>query len=505
MSKMKKDKEQESPQQKERSRHPLVYALSIVILVLITVSFVFTPVVSRWRSVARLDFGSYDGKPISYVRGNYFASQYDTAAESIRRAGQEGNLESQLYQAWRYAFNQTVLHLAIMAQVERAGAWISDARVSDSLVEYGPYVVAGAFDQARYAATPQTERTSIRRLRREELLHDRFLGDLFASSKMSEAEKKFVADMAATERRYAFVTYKFADLPDSRVLSYGLEHEKRFRKIKLSRITVRSSKREAEQIRSRIGTASFDELARSYSKDPYAEKGGDLGWQLYHQVEALFGREGPVDAIFALKEGEASEVLESGGSWVIFRADSQPVAPDFQDAETLKSVRDYILASEVGVAETWFLDEARKLVAAAGEKGFNRALADAKLFPPMETEFFPLNYGSALPARRVRVKGDDQSALAGASADEDFFRALAALPAGGVTEPLLVGDRVIVASLLEERPTPQQDREQIAAVVDSFALQALQQDLPEFLIEDGKLVDRFQETFFTKILGGSSE
>ena len=236
--------------------------------------------------------------------------------------------------------------------------------------------------------------------------------------------------MATTERRYAFVAYKFADLPDSRVLAYGLEHQKRFRKIKLSRITISSNQREAEQIRSRIGTTSFDELARSYSKDPYAEKGGDLGWQFYHQVEALFGAQEPVDAIFALKEGEASAVLESGGSWVIFRADSAPVEPDLKDAETLKGIREYILGSEVGVAETWFLDEAKKLVAAAKERGFNRALADARLFPPLETDFFPVNYGNVLPARRVRVKGDDQSALAGAAFDEDFFRTLAALPAG---------------------------------------------------------------------------
>ncbi len=506
MSKIKKDdKDERSTLQKELSNHPLVYGLSVAILVIITVSFIFTPVVTRWRSAARLDFGTYDGKPIHYVRGNYFASQYDTAAESIRRAGQEGNLESQLYQAWRYAFNQTVLHLAIMGELERSGAWISEARVNDSLVEFGPYVVGGVFDQARYTATPQSERASIRKLRREELMHDRFLGDVFATSKMSEAEKKFVAEMAATERRYAFVAYKFAALPDSRVLSYGLEHQKRFRKMKLSRITIRSSKREAEQIRSRIGTTSFDELARSYSKDPYAEKGGDLGWQFYHQVEALFGSQEPVDAIFALKEGDASAVLESGGSWVVFRADSAPVEPDMRVPETLKVIREYILASEVGVAETWFLDEAKKLAAAAKERGFNRALADAKLFPPLETDFFPVNYGNVLPARRVRVKGDDQTALAGAAYDEDFFRALAALPAGGVTEPLLIGDRVIVAALLEERPIPAQEKEQLGMIVDSLALQALQQDLPETLIDQKKLKDEFQATFFSKILGGGAQ
>jgi len=499
---MRRTKEDETSQIKQQSRSPLLYGLSIAILVLITISFIGTPVVTRWRAAARLDFGSYDGKHVSYIQGNYLATQYETAAESIRRSSPEGNLESQLYQAWRYAFDQTVLHMAILGEMERSGAWVSDNRVSESLVEYGPYVVGGAFDSDRYARTPQAQRTATRKLRREELLHDRYLSDLFATQKMSDAQKKFVSQMAATERRYAFVAYKFADLPDGRVLSYGLEHQKRFRKMKLSRITIRSGKREAEQIRARVGASSFDALARSYSKDPYAEKGGDLGWQFYHQVESLFGKQEPVDAVFALKESEVSPVFESGGSWVFFRADSQPVEPDLAQAETLKSVREYILSSEVGVAEAYFLDEATKLVASAKEKGFNRALADAKLFPPLETDFFPLNYGNVLPARRVRVVGDDQSLLAGAAYDEDFFRTLTALPERGVSEPLLVGDRVIVASLLQERPMPAKDLELVDSVADSLALQALQQDLPEYLIDKKKLEDRFQETFFSKILGG---
>ena len=42
-------------------------------------------------------------------------------------------------------------------------------------------------------------------------------------------------------------------------------------------------------------------------------------------------------------------------------------------------------------------------------------------------------------------------------------------------------------------------------MVDSLALQALQQDLPETLIDEAKLKDEFQETFFTRILGGASQ
>ena len=488
----------------QASRRPLLYALTVVILVIITVSFIGAPVISRMGGVARLRFGSYDGRDIEFVRGNYLSSQYDMAAENIRASGQAGTLESQLYQAWRYAFNQTVFHAAVLLEMERSGAWVSEDGVNDSLVDYGPYVVGGAFDQQRYAATPQSERVSVRKLRREELLHDRYLSDLFATDKMGAAEREFLESMAATERRFALVAFSFDQLPDGTVVDFALANRERFQRMKLSRISVNSNEREADQIRQKAisGGSSFDELARSYSKDFYADKGGDMGWQNYHDVQVFFDAGAPVDHIFSLKEGEISNLLESGGTWVFFRADSQAIAPDLEDPETIRAVREYILSSEVGVAEEHFLKQAADLARNAREKGFNQAAGEAGLFPPLETEYAPLNYGSVFRSKPLRLRGsDDQGVLAGAAADEELFRSLYSLKEREVSDPLLVGSRVVVATLLDERPLSDEDRELVGTSLARLVLQQMQQDLPDIIVEDDKLVDDFQTAFFTKILG----
>jgi hypothetical protein len=480
-----------------------LYAFTVAILVIITISFIGSPVLSRIQGRARLVFGSYDGEDIEFVRGNYMATQYDLIAERIRSSGQSGSLETQLYQAWRYAFNQTVLHTAILQEMDRSGAWVSDDRVADSLVEYGPYVVGGVFDQARYSATPQSERVSIRRLRREELLHDRYLMDLFATDKMSEAETQFLLSMASPERRFSFVTYQFSELPDSMIVDYGLANRERFQRRKLSRITITASEREAEQVRQRAlaGEASFDELARSFSKGFYADKGGDMGWQYYYDLEVFFDNIEAVDEVFVLEDGEISEVLESAGSWVFFRADSAVVQADLEDQEVLDRIRDYILTNEVGVAEEYFLEEAARLAASAREVGFDGAVLDAGVSPVYRTEWVPINYGSIFYSKRLRVVGDDQNVIGAATRDEDIFRTAFSLGIDEVSDPLLIGDRVVVMTVTGERETPAEDVQAAGDSLESLDLRVLENDLPDYLVHDDLLVDNFQDTFFTTILG----
>jgi len=332
-------------QEKEKPhRSPMLYYGSIAILVVVVISFIGVPIVSRLGgSGVRMSFGSYNGREIRYIRGNYLADQHESMAERIQQSGQEGTLETQLWQAWRYAFEQTVFHFAILDRAKKSGVWISDDKVTDSLVESGPYTVNGVFSHEKYKATPQAERNANTKLRRDILTHARYLQDLFLTKAQSSKEREFIKSMARVERSFSFVSYSFEDFPVEKSLAFGLANRNKFRKAKLSRITITSSLSEAEKVREMAlaGQSSFSELARSYSKGFYADKGGDMGWQYHYQLEVLFETEDPVDEIFNLKEGEVSDIFESGSSWVFFRCDSESVAPDFNEEGLLDTVKEY--------------------------------------------------------------------------------------------------------------------------------------------------------------------
>ncbi len=90
----------------------------------------------------------------------------------------------------------------------------------------------------------------------------------------------------------------------------------------------------ADEARSIIGKAQagaeFDGLARTYSKDPSAAKGGDLG---YSPLEGLAPEIGPV--VFALAPGQVTpSPVASPAGFMVLRADGrrQRAAPTFEEA-----------------------------------------------------------------------------------------------------------------------------------------------------------------------------
>lgn len=96
---------------------------------------------------------------------------------------------------------------------------------------------------------------------------------------------------------------------DAEVKAYYDNHTDDFvvpYRLRASHILLRD-RAEAESILNRIKAGElFEELAKKYSMDPTASKGGDLGYvrkgQLIPEVE---------EALFALKNGELSDVIQS--------------------------------------------------------------------------------------------------------------------------------------------------------------------------------------------------
>ena len=491
-------------QEKEKPhRSKMLYYGTIAILFVVGISFIGVPIVSRLGGAARRSFGSYGGREIQYLKGRYLADQYQNIAERIRQSDRGGTVESQLWQAWRYAFEQTIFHFAILDRAEKSSVWISDDHVTDSLVESGPYTVNGVFSHEKYKATPQAERNANANLRKAILTHSQYLQDLFLSKTQSSKEREFIRSMASVERSFSFVSYNFEDFPVEKSLAFGLANRDKFRKIKVSRITITSSRSEAETVREMAlaGQSSFSELARSYSKGFYADKGGDMGWQYYYQLEVFFESEDPLEEILNLKEGEVGDIYESGSSWVFFRCDSESVSPDFNEEGLLDTVKEYVTNNEKGVIEAHFMLEAEAFRRKAQDMGFNKACIEEGLFPPDDTEYFPINYMEIFEQKRLRIKGSDDSSLfASAGNNEDFFLKLFSLKEGEVSGPILLSDNILVMVLLDEREMGQEELDTLDSYLAFMLSSSLERDMQTYIIDEDKLVDNFQEAFFQFIV-----
>jgi hypothetical protein len=164
-------------------------------------------------------------------------------------------------------------------------------------------------------------------------------------------------------------------------------------------------------------------------------------------------------------------------------------------------VKEYVTNNEKGVIESHFMLEAEAFRRKAQDIGFNQACIEEGLFPPSDTEYFPINYMEVFEQKPLRVKGSEDSSLfASAANNEDFFIKLFSLKEGEVSEPILLSDNLLVMVLLDEREMSEEELDNQDSYLSFMLSSSLERDMQTHIIDEDKLVDTFQEAFFQYIV-----
>jgi parvulin-like peptidyl-prolyl isomerase len=486
---------QKKRRQERRQTHPVLYSLSLLLFVIVVIAFVGAPLVDDMGGGSRLIFGEYAGEPIEYRPGNFFALQVQNINESLRDSSLSGDIEYQRQLVWRRAFNQTALHVAILHHAEQAGVTVTQDRVDEALTRYPAYMENGEFSETVYANTPNSERAEHRRNVREQLIKQTYVQDVFDSQYTPASEVDFLVDLARSERKFRFVALSMEDYPQAEVAEYGRQNTHLFSRMQLSRITVKTSEEDAEQVlqEAREPGANFVDLATVYSKDSFAEKGGDMGWRYYYDMLPDFEREEDLEAVFDLSEGEISDVIDTAFGWVIYRANSPVEQPDFENEDTLSRVREYMTRFERGRIEDYLVEEAESYRSAVQESTFSEA-AQAEGYETHETGFFPINYGNVQFLERVS-RSDSHPALGQAPFNQRFFVQAFALEEDEVSEPVILGDHVVVLQLMEEQQAEEEDLEFMRSYLDVFVQRFKEEELQRQILNSEQLEDRFAAVY----------
>ncbi len=488
--------------EEKRQRHPFLYIFSLLILVIIVVTFIGTPAVRNFtKGGGPIQFGSYGNRDIEYAEGNFFARQQEIIGEQMRSSDSKENIDLQLYRVWRAAFERTAFHAGIMTGIERSGAYVTEQKLNETLTQYPGYMENGKFSEVRYRNTPARTKYANRNYIREMILHDTFLQDTILQQKISSAEGDFVKGMASPERQFRYVTYSYEDYPDSRVTEYGKANSRLFRQAKLSRITIHSSEADAKDVRRQVeeNVAGFEDLARSQSQDVYAETGGDMGWQNYFELQGDFSDPEKLDQVFSLDKGAVSEVLETSFGWVIYRLDEEIRTPDFASQDVIAQVRAYMERFERGMIEDYLVEQAQQLRQQAVSAGFADAAASADL-EVSETDYFPINYGGLEFLKPAAASPEQAPAIAAAAGRQAFFETAFALDEGALSEPVLAGDYVLVLQLAGEREPAEKELEFFDSYYSFFARQFVERDVQTTIMSSEKLKDNFNQTFMKVFL-----
>ncbi len=487
--------------EKKKRNNPIMWVISVIILIVIVVTFIGAPLTSGGASRGSIVFGSYDGEDITYYEGSFFSDQVAGIAEQYRDSMNDSNAMFIQYQVWRAAFDNTVFRTASIKEMKNSGALVSSGAVDENIVLYGPYMENGEFSENLYAQSSNTEKKYIRQRFEEDLYYSRFVSDL-NSTKMSNNESDFFKDLAIAEKKYRFVTFPYTSFPEDKIAEYGSKNADLFRSIVISRITINSDKKAAEQIMTKLeeNPAMFTELAKTQSSDPYADKGGEMGKRYYYELKNVLNNEDVLDKIFNLKKGEISGIIESDENWVIYRCDKTPEYADLSLSSELNNVKNYMERYEKGVIEDYLVEMADNFVEFAASEGFTMAAQDSSL-TVHESDFFPIIYGNPSVSYYGQdfpiytQPSSDNTILSSASNNEFFLKSINNLGLNDISGALILDDNVLVMQLIEEKQKGSEELNSIPELVGFAAQNWLNSQYQKDILESDKFKDNFSEVF----------
>ncbi len=485
---------QDTARPKRRRQHPWLYIFSIFILVLIVVTFIGAPLLTGSSGGSGIVFGNYNGTDIEYVPGNYLSRQKDSIADQLSASGQDMNVDQAAFQVWLGAFQNTVIHTAILDESEKSGVQISDESIDKALAEYPGYQVDGKFNAEKYRSTPNLEKAQIRKYYRDSLISSQYRNDLKYGVKSSEAEKEFIQAMTTPEYSFSYQRINFDQFPVDLIAAYASEQKDLFRKINVSRIMIQSSKESADSVYNQLekDPALFDELARTQSKDGYAESGGYIGWQYYYSLSNELNDEDAVQQIFSLAADTVSPVIETSYGWLIYKCNEAVADVDTGDENDIETVRSYMERFAKGTIEDYLIEKAETV--RAGLSAAVLGSENIEGFEAGETTSAPLNYGRVeifKPLSDVSGSG----ALQSIADDEGFLTEIYSLNEGEISAPLVLNDNVYLFAIKAITEPEEEALKATGAYYAYLSQTYTEQDMGSMILSSDKLEDNFFAVF----------
>jgi len=484
---------------RKKKQHPFLWIFSISILVIIVVTFVGAPLLRGFGgSSNELVFGKYADTEITYSFGSYFSRQLDIMQNQYESDGSD-NYQYETYQIWKGAFDRTVFHTAILYDTEKSGLNISERRIDKALTQYGPYMDNGKFSAALYNATSNADKYANRTIYNEELTQQQYLQDM-GERLLPSGELKFIKSMSETERNFRYVAYPISEYPLDQVITYGTSNKTLFRKIDLSRISLKDDEKEANTILNQIkeNPAVFEELAQNYSTDFYADKGGDMGLVSYYSLSGDISNSSDTESIFSLDNGAISDLIKTPYGYSIYRCNSVSQDPDLNNETEISNILTYMLTNEKGIIEDYFVNQANLFRTEATEKGFLEASSAMNLNYYM-TDFFPINYGNSYFLKQVKTINESPYFDAAAT-DTRFLTSLFSLKGNELSEPAILGDAVLVTQMISEQNMSEEELSYLDSFYPYLLTQIQQIELSSTFLKSDLFTNNFISVFSKNIL-----
>jgi parvulin-like peptidyl-prolyl isomerase len=484
-------------------RNNVLWIGAVFILILSVVTFVYVPTSRRtFGGHSNITFGEWDGKPIEYVQDSFFVRQIQAISAQMEQQGQQVNQFSS-FQIMKQAFDSTVIRFAILDDLKKVGYKVPESFVNKALVSY--YLDEnGKYSNKIFNDTPETTRALHRTTTSEEMTVTRFVEDMFGDKsgvyglKAGSKEIELIKTMSGPQRSFDYVSFSTDSYPVTEVVAYGQANAKLFAKHDLSVITVdteAAAKKVADSLAKK--TISFDDAITTYSTKAGADSTGKLLKSLRYNLNELFTDAKDLETVLALKPGDVSPIVKAGKEFVIVRCNAAPVDADFNNSDAVSSVSTYMIIHEKGKIEDYFVAKAKEFAATARTSGLPAASKAAGL-EVKSTAPFGVNYGNVSILTPIPVQANPE--LSAAPKSETFFKTAFSLAPDAISDPIVLGNDVVVLKVKEEKAADTQISEMLPLFYNYYAGSWSQETYAGTVLKDKRLKDDFMNTYLKYFL-----
>jgi len=483
--------------------NPALFIGTIVVLVLVIVSFVLVPaIVPESGRSEDLVFGYYDKAPIAWVPGNYFNQYYDQLVSYYRNYYDLNDFSIGI-SLWWQAFEGAAVHTAVLQELKKSNYTVPVKTVDREVAMLPQFQVNGRFSAALYRQMPDSDRLVLWRQIQDNLAKNQYFNDFYGLL-IPSTEASFFGNMFSNMRSFDIIAFSVDEYPDSEYLSYAQANAELFSTIHISMISVSSSEREARRILETVrdGTSTFEDAARAQSQDYYADRGGDMGLRYVYELQQEIANTSALAGIYRLRRGEISDVVNLGSTWAFFRVEDELKPGDFEDDTVFERVRLYVRNYQRGRMEDWTIAQAREFIADAESSGFESAAwmrgMEKFSFGPL-----PINYGNVdLSFASLNSFADSipiltETEISNLAVNDNFWRIAFSTRVNTMSEPFVQGSKVIVLLPTEQITA---DEEMIADIEKTYSEFWLyyntDQSTNSYFMNSPKMDDRFWDTYY---------
>jgi peptidyl-prolyl cis-trans isomerase D len=441
----KKARAADRPESKKvAKKNPFVYILTILFLVISIAAFIWVPMNRRSGGVGgSFIFGSYAGKEIDYKPGNFLARMVSRISQDENKNPSDSTegVYYKAYRVWRRAFEETVIHTALLHDAQRAGNDVSEARLAQEIMNREEFKdEKGKFSLELFHSVSEAERAKLKDSIKESLLIDDYLKGLsdFAEA---PAERDFIKAMDSPKRSFTYAAFPFQDYPDSEIVAFGKAMPALFKNIRVSYLRSENSKPALEKIRSQLmaGKTTFEALLAVESPD-YG--GADSVIREAWDLNEYFKDSKAVDTIMGLAAGSYTDIMKAPGKgWIFYYGVEPAKEPDFADQDTVSRAWGYIRTHEKGKIEEYALKRAGEFAAKAKAVGFDKACAEFKVQAKVAKDI-AINFGSNPLLSQPDLKSAPE--LADAMTNETLLAKAFSLSDKAISDPVALGEYAIV-------------------------------------------------------------